>query len=169
MKAQKGFTLIELIIVIVVLGILAVTAAPQFVDFGSDARESSLEGVKGSMNGAADLVYGKAALAGIEGAGFDTDYTTNNTNPTTPADGIEVVFGYPVASTTGIIAALNIDTADWDIQEEDPAADGSLRMSPVDLNDPATTFAEITNCYVEYTNAASDGARPTITITTTGC
>lgn len=166
MKAQKGFTLIELIIVIVVLGILAVTAAPQFVDFGSDARESSLEGVKGSMNGAADLVYGKAALAGVEGDEFPaaaTDYTANT------ADGIEVVYGYPVASTTGIIAALNIDTADWDIQEEDAAADGSLRMSPVGVNDPATTFAEITDCYVEYTNSANDGERPAISITTTGC
>ena len=41
MRNQKGFTLIELIIVIVVLGILAVTAAPQFFNFSGDARSRS--------------------------------------------------------------------------------------------------------------------------------
>ena len=49
MRNQKGFTLIELIIVIVVLGILAVTAAPQFVDFSTDAKSSAVKGLKGSL------------------------------------------------------------------------------------------------------------------------
>jgi len=49
MRNQKGFTLIELIIVIVVLGILAVTAAPQFINFSSDARTSTVKGLKGAM------------------------------------------------------------------------------------------------------------------------
>ena len=52
MRNQKGFTLIELIIVIVVLGILAVTAAPQFINFSSDARTSALKGMEGSIKGA---------------------------------------------------------------------------------------------------------------------
>lgn len=49
MKRQQGFTLIELIIVIVVLGILAVTAAPQFINFSSDARESTVKGAQASI------------------------------------------------------------------------------------------------------------------------
>src|SRR5690554_4121971 len=59
---QKGFTLIELIIVIVVLGILAVTAAPQFFNFSTDARESTVKGMEGSVKAASALVYAKALL-----------------------------------------------------------------------------------------------------------
>ena len=66
MKRQGGFTLIELVVVIVILGILAVTAAPRFLNLQDDARTSSLEGLKGAMSGAAGIVYGKAAIDGLE-------------------------------------------------------------------------------------------------------
>ena len=64
MRNQKGFTLIELIIVIVVLGILAVTAAPQFFNFSGDARTSTVKGLKGNIQGAYQTVYAKAAVQG---------------------------------------------------------------------------------------------------------
>ncbi|MBY8273482.1 type II secretion system GspH family protein [Vibrio fluvialis] len=61
MKRQGGFTLIELVVVIVILGILAVTAAPRFLNLQDDARKAALQGLKGAMDGAAGIVYGKAA------------------------------------------------------------------------------------------------------------
>ncbi|WP_025631442.1 type II secretion system protein, partial [Vibrio parahaemolyticus] len=64
MKRQGGFTLIELVVVIVILGILAVTAAPRFLNLQDDARASSLRGLKGAMDGAAGITYGKAAIEG---------------------------------------------------------------------------------------------------------
>ena len=61
-STQQGFTLIELIIVIVLLGILAVTAAPKFLNLQDDARDSVLEGIAGSLESASSVVYGKALI-----------------------------------------------------------------------------------------------------------
>ena len=60
LNAQKGFTLIELVVVIVILGILAATAAPKFIDLTGDARRSVMEGVQGSINSAVNLAHAKA-------------------------------------------------------------------------------------------------------------
>ncbi|MBL4822622.1 MAG: prepilin-type N-terminal cleavage/methylation domain-containing protein, partial [Colwellia sp.] len=57
---QQGFTLIELVVVIVILGILAVTAAPKFIDLTSDAKGSVVQAVKASINSAADMAHAKA-------------------------------------------------------------------------------------------------------------
>jgi MSHA pilin protein MshA len=66
MQKQNGFTLIELVVVIIILGILAVTAAPKFINLQGDARASTLQGMKAALQGANSLVYSKAAISGQE-------------------------------------------------------------------------------------------------------
>lgn len=66
MYRTKGFTLIELVIVIVILGILTATVAPKFINLQSDAKTARLQGLKGAIESAIDLAHSKLIVDGFE-------------------------------------------------------------------------------------------------------
>lgn len=71
-NAQAGFTLIELIIVIVVIGILAAIAIPRFTDLTDSAKHAALQAVAANLNTAATVSYAKAKSAGTTPVGCAT-------------------------------------------------------------------------------------------------
>lgn len=141
MKKQAGFTLIELVIVIIILGILAVTAAPKFLNLQDDARQAAADGVKASLQSAANLVYSKAAIQGIEksSAAVSVAGTT-----------VKAKFGYPTADT--IASAVTLDG--WD---EVSASKGTFKPAAAGNN---------ANCQVKYNEATSAAA---FSVDVTGC
>lgn len=98
----RGFTLIELIIVIIILGIISVTALPKFVDMRSDAKTASLKAVKATMQAAVNFTYSKSAIKGNQKLTAGTNvYVEINGNP------VSIKFGTPLANYDG-------DKGSWD-------------------------------------------------------
>ncbi len=68
-QAQRGFTLIELVMVIVILGILAAVAIPKFIDLKGDAAQAAVDGVAGSLSSAAAVNYAARSAKSTNGVG----------------------------------------------------------------------------------------------------
>lgn len=111
-KRAEGFTLIELIIVIVILGVLAVTAAPRFINISRDANIAKLKTLEGAVKSGANLVRVKATVQGqhpsvgffwldIDGAGTGQDIFVYN--------GYPAVAGSCSIFMTGLHSWIDID------------------------------------------------------------
>ncbi|MGF1791038.1 prepilin-type N-terminal cleavage/methylation domain-containing protein [Photobacterium profundum] len=170
---RNGFTLIELVVVIVLLGILAVTAAPRFLNLQTDARNAALEGLKGSIESGLGVGYGKMAVAGLE----SLPYITSNTGGTghigeIPIPGCEYgekntcTFrdGYPDPddyTITTLVDGINKGqerTKDWGIARNDDNNDNFITITSVkNLAYPEGQSPVLikTNCYLKYSNLIS--------------
>lgn len=166
MKRSAGFTLIELIIVIVILGILAVTAAPKFINMQGDARESVLNGMSASIKTAANLVYSKAIIAGVEKQAGPVNLAIQGVAGNSTA----IAFGYPTAANAGILEVLDATTSATGANAEWGRGVNGTNYVLWPTGVATTAAAAITAaCYVQYTPATSATVLPIYTVVATGC
>jgi MSHA pilin protein MshA len=152
-KCQRanGFTLIELIIVIVVLGVLATTAAPKLLNIQKDAQAGALEGLSAALSSSSEIVYAKALIEGVESSA-----------DTTLASGIRVRYGYPYATQTNLKEALDFTEDDWKLTGSAPEVTFTLERQTSDLSSAEIAATDV--CKLTYRHPNQD-EKPTITVT----
>ena len=139
-KAQKGFTLIELVVVITILGILAAFAFPRFAALEVEARIATIKGLEGSVRSAATLAHS----LDLVGAAVVMEGNT-----------IDMTFGYPATSATGIETTL-VDSTGFTY----------TALTGLFTKDGATTLA---TCSVTYVESTAANLPPAISSATGGC
>jgi len=144
-RKEKGFTLIELVMVIVILGILAAFALPRFADLGGDARLSTLDGARGSVKSAAAIAHSRW-LADGSPAG-SVGITLEGSTAVTMTDE-----GYPTEDDGGIGVAAQIsddfDVTTGTISVLDSAGTGALADCNFTYDDSngSTADGAVTGC-----------------------
>jgi MSHA pilin protein MshA len=149
-REHKGFTLIELVIVIVILGILAAVAIPRYIRVVSEARKAAVNGMAGGLRSATMLAKAKYMVVG------------DDTLATVDMDGTAVAVmagsGVPLGTQAGIVSAIT-DTAGFDVVVAAPlvtfrptnggsATCGVVYSGPTTSVTPAVVTVTVTDCGV---------------------